>query len=135
MTKQLIAYFEADSVINTVTHGDTNEVDIDKATDFALAHIIYLDPAYQQASTIFSYQILLLDKYEPAHDDVIDVIDGMSQVATDFVASLHAGITIDRRIRISANSASQVIYDQFENRLYGISMLLVLEVPNGSNIC
>jgi hypothetical protein len=133
-TNAIIDWFKADAIINEVTSGDVSEVDLSTHTDFPLAHVIYTVPTFLNGFNSYSYQILLLDKFELAHEEKIPVIDQMAFVASTFMAQLNGqGLGVDRRIRWSNSPASAVIYDQFANRLYGISLEIVVKVPSDIN--
>lgn len=131
LTEALISWLEANVIIQEVTIGDVGEVDLSTHTSFPLAHIIYDTPTYGEGVTEFTYQVLLLDTYVEGTDVKIDVIDLMSQVATDLVAALYGGV-LGSQVRVSTDPTSQIVYDQHGNNLYGISLLLDIKVPSGA---
>ena len=134
-TNIITNWFDSSDGINEVTTGDIQEVDLSTHTDFPLAHVIYLNTGYQEGFNTYNYQILLLDTFNEATDNRIDVVDAMNEVATQFVSACDKGIIFNSQIRIQIRPTGQIMYDQLQNRLYGISLNLTLQVPTGLINC
>jgi hypothetical protein len=128
-------WFENNAVIKDVTLGDIGEVDLSVHTDFPLAHVIYDTTQYNEGYTALTYQIMLLDKFVSGEDDKLDIIDRMNTVATEFMNSIYQGTVFSRRVHVNSVPTSQIVYDQLENRLYGISLQIDVKVPPGIVIC
>jgi hypothetical protein len=136
LTNILIDYFtDSENAINEVTHGDINQVDLTQHTNFPLAHIIYTVTGYQDGFNTYNYQILLLDTYYDNLEDRLDVLDAMSEVATQFVSACNNGSIFNQQVQVSAIPTGDIMYDQLQNRLYGISLNIVLLVPSGLINC
>ena len=134
-TNRILDWFGSHPIIEEVTHGDIGEVDLSSHTSFPLAHIIYLDTSYDEGVTQFTYQILLLDTYTEGTDDKIEVLDRMSEVATEFMSGIYRGSLFNSLIRVNTVPTSAIMYDQLGNNLYGISLQVDIKVPNGIVIC
>ena len=129
-TYSLINWIGGHGEINEVTFGDANEVDISKATEFPLAHVIPLNSSIQSGYTTYNYQVLFLDTFKSSTDSKIDVLDRMAGVAEDFVKAFHNGHIVDGSIRTTDSQGAEVIYDQRQNRLYGWSLDIEANVSN-----
>lgn len=136
ITNLMETWFNGNGNINEVTVGDESEIDITDNTSFPLVHIIYNNATYDEGYTTYNYRILLLDTYFSEQDNKIDIIDGMDEVATQFVSAVYHGSIFNQQIRVTdATPGSNVMYDQLKNRLYGVSLSLSLMVPNGLINC
>lgn len=136
VTGEIENWFAGNAVINEVTKGDINEVDLSTHTDFPLAHIIYLGTEYGDGYTTYNYQILLLDTFEESSEESkVDVLDTLDEVMAQFVSSLNRGTLFNSQIRVVVDPPADVLYDQMQNRLYGWSLNVGLLVPNGIKIC
>lgn len=135
VTELIIDWFEGNGNINEVTHGDSNQVDLTSITDFPLTHIIYTTTTYNDGYNIYNYTIQLLDKYYDNVDDRIEVLDLMNEVATQFIGAATDGSLFNSQIRNNITPNGTIIYDQYQNRLYGVSIAVGLIVPNGLSNC
>jgi hypothetical protein len=76
-----------------------------------------------------------LDTYYDNLEDRLDVLDAMSEVATQFVSACNNGSIFNQQVQVSAIPTGDIMYDQLQNRLYGISLNIVLLVPSGLINC
>jgi len=135
VTNIILNWFEGSGTINQVTSGDIQEVDLSTHTEFPLSHVIYLNTTYNPGYNTYNYQILLLDTFNEATDERIDIIDVMNEVATQFVSACNNGSIFNSQIRITIAPNGEIMYDQLQNRLYGISLTISLQVPTGIINC
>ena len=136
LTNIILDYFtDSENAINEVTHGDVNQVDLTSITNFPLAHIIYTTTGYQEGFNTYDYEILLLDTYYDNADDRLDVLDTMSEVATQFVSACNNGSIFNQQVQVSVVPSGEIMYDQLQNRLYGIRLTITLLVPSGLINC
>ena len=136
ITNLMETWFNGNGTINEVTVGDESEIDISSETNFPLVHIIYNNASYDEGYTTYNYRIVLLDTYFVEQDNKIDIIDAMDEVAAQFVSAVYHGSIFNQQIRINdATPGSTVMYDQLKNRLYGVSLTLSLQLPNGLINC
>jgi hypothetical protein len=135
VTNIIESWLIGDDRINEVTKGDSNEIDITAQTNFALAHIIYNTTSYSDGYTTLNYNIQLLDTFFENVDDKLDVLDKMNEVASQFSSAVHQGSLFNSQIRALVDPTGTIIYDQLQNRLYGISINISLQVPSGIINC
>lgn len=135
VTDSMMTWFDGNGTINEVTHGDINQVDLTQHTHFPLAHVIYLNTVYAESFTTYNYQILLLDTYHDTVDDRLEVLDAMDGVATQFVKALNGGSLFESQIRAAVTPTGEIMYDQLQNRLYGISLTVSIITPTGIDNC
>lgn len=133
ITDKLSSWALANTLVNSVSKGDLNDVDTSGETDLPLVHINYGSADYQEDYTVFTYQVLALDKYDDSVDvDKLDILDSMNQVLTDLVFACRQGALFKSYVRIQTEPTAEVLYDQFRNRLYGWSLDISVTVPSGA---
>ena len=121
--------------VNEITKGDASEIDLTTITNFPLVHIVYLNTGYANSYSTINYQVYLLDTYYENDDNKLDILDNMNEVATQFVSACNNGSIYNSQIRLNADPTGVIQYDQLKNRLYGISLNISLNKPNGLVNC
>jgi predicted small metal-binding protein len=113
--EELMSWFINNSIINSVTFGDLNDIDLDKSTTFPLAHIIPV--SYGITGSVFrnTVTIELLQLSKNNEEDKIKALDEMSEVIDDFFKYA------EDKHEINIIS-SDVIFDQLQARLFGWSI-------------
>lgn len=134
-TNLITNWFDNSDAINEVTKGDVNEIDISTLTNFPLAHIIYGNANYLDGYSTLTYNIQLLDTFFENKDDKLDVLDAMNELATQFVSACNKGSIFNSQVRVFTTPTGTVVYDQLKNRLYGVSLSITLQIPNGLTNC
>jgi hypothetical protein len=115
-TEKLLAYFASSAIINEVTFGDFNEVDLTSKTNFPLVHIIPQPTSYAGNVILFAYQILFFDKLRDTESPLVPM-DRMEDAARQFINYLYFGMD-DLRV-VPGSITAEPIWDQRINRLYG----------------
>lgn len=128
-TETLMNWLEGNGVINEVTFGDANEVDLSKATNFPLVHLIPLNSTLLESYSTYTYQILFLTTFKSSNADKIKVLDDMATVVEQFIRDINQGSMFEALYRTDTNNSAEVIYDQRQNRLYGWTLGLSINVP------
>jgi len=134
-TDKMVTWFSGHSQINNVTFGDINEIDVTTITDFPLAHVIPLQSTGDSNISKYSYQIMILDKYETINDtdsllkdSKVQVLDDLNTILEDFKLAFTGDGTF-----VLKHSASQIMYDLKINRLYGWVIAVEVTLPSEGN--
>jgi len=125
---EITTWLNGNGEINSTSFGDINELDLDKATNFPIAHIIPLGFSSGENLVAYNYQILFLDN-KHTQDEVIDVLDRMATAAQQFVKAMSTGSLYGSNIQVTADQSTDIIYDQYQNRLYGWTISLTYNTP------
>ena len=128
-------WFINSDAINETSKGDITEIDLTTITNFPLVHIVYQYTAYSVDYSTINYQVYLLDTYYENQDNKLDILDNMNEVATQFVSACNNGSIFNSQIRLASVPTGTIQYDQLKNRLYGISLNISLNKPNGLINC
>jgi len=134
-----------DDDINIVTHGVSNDIDLDKKTNYPLAHIQFLNfnPVYQSGMISFLFEIHVLnirdvnkvpsgDKWL-RNDNELDNYNLSVAVANRLFSRLGEQNTND--IELVSQTTPQVITLQFMNMLDGCNFQIELAITNQVNVC
>ncbi len=134
-----------DDDINIVTHGVSNDIDLDKKTNYPLAHIQFLNfnPVYQSGMISFLFEIHVLnirdvnkvpsgDKWL-RNDNELDNYNLSVAVANRLFSRLGKQNTND--IELVSQTTPQVITLQFMNMLDGCNFQIELAITNQVNVC
>lgn len=136
----------ADEFVNTVTLGDTNDVDLAKQSIYPLAHIIPSNVTIENATMVMSFQIVLMDIVSDSptdlrdvedtfhgQDDLQDVWNTQLQVANRLVSRLRRGDLFSDLVQTNVGSCAP-FKDEYENALAGWVLTFDITVPN-KDIC
>jgi hypothetical protein len=134
-----------DDDVNVVTHGVSNDIDLDKKTNYPLAHIQFLNfnPVYQSGMISFLFEIHVLnirdvnkvpsgDKWL-RNDNELDNYNLSVAVANRLFSRLGEQNTND--IELVSQTTPQVITLQFMNMLDGCNFQIELAITNQVNVC
>lgn len=134
-----------DDDVNIVTHGVSNDIDLDKKTNYPLAHIQFLNfnPVYQSGMISFLFEIHVLnirdvnkvpsgDKWL-RNDNELDNYNLSVAVANRLFSRLGEQNTND--IELVSQTTPQVITLQFMNMLDGCNFQIELAITNQVNVC
>lgn len=117
------------AIINSVTKGDPNELDVIKATKFPVAHIIPESIILHEGYTEYTHTIWLLGK--PHWEAVAE----LSLVAQQFMTALSRGSFTKLGYQIQDLPSADMMYDYGQNRLYGWSISVTIMGPNDIDNC
>ena len=140
--KELLA---SDADIHTVTHGVSNDIDLDNKTVYPLAHIQVLNfnPVYQigMVSFLFEIHILkirdivkkpVLDKWL-RNDNELDNYNTCVNIANRLFA--HLKNFNDNDIELVSQTTPEIISLQFANMLDGCKFQIELAITNQVDGC
>lgn len=134
----------SDSDINIVTHGVSNDIDLDKKTNYPLAHIQFLNFSNETDGVIgFNFEIHILkirdvnktastDKWL-RNDNELENYNTCVAIANRLLLKLKQNNEFD--IELLSKSQPEVISLEFLNMLDGIKFQLQLEITNNVSVC
>ena len=131
---------------NTVTFGEVSEVDINKLTNFPLAHIKLESVTHEDKTIVFNLKIIVcdvLDSLKDKKDDMYyrnsnmqDILNTQLVVATNLINKLRRLDLVDTRFaRVDGSVTSEAFVERFENVLVGWEINLNVTTFNGLGIC
>jgi hypothetical protein len=129
-----------------VTSGDISKIDLNKTTNFPLAHLDMPNVSFVGNTIQFNLSILCLDvvdynKKEVSSDvfngnnNLADVLNSQLAVISDIVESVRRGSLYDDEIQIVGEPTADKIVDEYENMLAGWGLTITLSIPNRFSIC
>jgi len=124
-------------LVNLVTEGLTDEIDLGKQTIFPLAHIVINSASFQDNSVSFSLDIYCMDIVDISDDGVdnkIDVMNTQYNILLRLYEDLRRGNLWDEKLEIV--SMDITAFEQaYENYLAGWSASISVLIPNHMTIC
>lgn len=90
-------FADAHFFIKTFSHGGNEDVDLNKATDFPLMHVIYQGATYDEGSKIYSFDVYVLDASPESLSKIPqqqNVVSDSEQVLEDILSDLVSGWNI-----------------------------------------
>lgn len=143
INKRLYDILNTNPLINSITEGDIDEVDLNKRTIFPLAHINCRGAELGSNYMTFEIAILLGDVVDEPNEvkegsyspffgltNRQDVLNSMLSVANEINQAARKGQLADFHYRLNTDPSVERFEDRFENKLTGWTMLLSITVPN-----
>jgi hypothetical protein len=134
----------SDADINVVTHGVSNDIDLDKKTNYPLAHIQFLNFSNETDGIVgFNFEIHILkirdinktpstDKWL-RNDNELDNYNMCVAIANRLLLKLKQNNDFD--IEVLSKSQPEVISLEFLNMLDGVKFQLQLGITNNVSGC
>ena len=136
---------ESDSNVTLVTHGVSNDIDLDKKSTYPLAHIqcLNFNPMYQQGMISFLFEIHILkirdisktpssDKWL-RNDNELDNYNTCVNIANRLFTLLKFNSTDD--IDLVSQTNPEIVSLSFLNMLDGCKFQIELAITNEMNPC
>ena len=139
-------YLSAHPLINNVSFGDIDDIDLRKQTIFPLAHVIVRDAQFQGQyfnTVVFTLDILVMDivdvdkndirtEVDPFYgqDNLQDVLNSTLVVLNSLTQELVKGDLYTELYQIDAPPSCVPFLDRFENKLAGWLMTLTIKTAN-----
>jgi hypothetical protein len=131
--------------INTVTFGSLDDVDLNKATIFPLAHIIVNDCSVGTSTLTFNVSILAMDIVDISkeqttnvftqNDNEQDVLNTQLALITRIINTLQRGDLYTDLYQVEGPVSCEPFVDRFENKLAGWAATFDVLVQNDMTIC
>jgi hypothetical protein len=134
-----------DDDVQVVTHGVSNDIDLDDNGNYPLAHIQFLsfNPAFQQGmiSFLFEVHILKIRNVNPVpstdkwlrNDNELDNYNLTVAISNRLISRLNDQNTAD--IDLVSQTTPQAISLQFMNMLDGCNFQIELAITNQVDVC
>lgn len=139
-------YLSAHPLINNVSFGDIDDIDLRKQTIFPLAHVIVRDAQFQGQyfnTVVFTLDILVMDivdvdkndiraEADPFYgqDNLQDVLNSTLVVLNSLTQDLVKGDLYTEMYQIDGVPSCVPFLDRFENKLAGWMMTLTIKTAN-----
>lgn len=126
--------------IKAFTHGNIEEMDLEKDGSYPLMHLVYLGANYEQGTKDYNFEIYLVD-IPPTKVDKIsyqrEVISNLEQCVEDLLADLSNGFNIfNENFEFDTESASLTpLEEEGSNVLSGVALDITISVPYTHDSC
>lgn len=134
---KLTETLSANPLVNLVTEGLTDEIDLGKQTIFPLAHIVINSATFQDNSVSFSVDIYCMDVVDISDDGIDnkhDVMNTQYNILLRLYEDMRRGTLWNDAIEITSMNVN-AFEQAYENYLAGWSANITLLVPNHMTIC
>jgi hypothetical protein len=137
----LKAEIEATELVNTITQGDIDGIDVNKQNLYPLAHIVINSSTFQSATITFNVTILAMDILDVSKVATTDQFRGNDNE----IDILNAMLTLQNRVfekfrreypKIQVDTASNTPFVmRYANGLAGWEMTFDITIPANMPIC
>ena len=144
LSEKIKTELQSNALINTVSYGDIEDIDLNKQTIFPLAHVNLTNAVIRSSSVEVNVSILLMDivdisKSEDVdyfgNDNEHDVLKSMLAAATKTVQELHRGSSYAEGFHLEDDANCEFFTDRFENKLAGVSLTFNVNIQNSATLC
>lgn len=144
ITEKLNTELTNNVLINTVTYGDIQDVDLDKQTIFPLAHVTLGDATIGDSTLDLTVNIMFIDIVDESkedgdnyfgNDNEHDVLNSMLAAATKTVQEFKRGVSYADGFQAEGDATAEFFTDRFENKLAGVSVDFNVQLLNSSDLC
>ena len=148
ITTKIREHLISNKQVNTVTEGDSFEVDLNKQTIFPLSHIMINNVTFNEHTITYSMSILFMDVADVSKDDPRDeaevfygvdnrqdILNTQLLVANKLVSELKRGDLMQEKYQLNGTPTAEPFEDRFENLLVGWNLGLSIDIPNTITLC
>ncbi len=144
LSEKIKTELESNALINTVTYGDIEDIDLNKQTIYPLAHVNLTDAVIRSSSVEVNVSILLMDIVDVSktkdityfgNDNEHDVLNSMLSAATKTVQELHRGSSYAEGFHLENDANVEFFTDRFEDKLAGVSLNFAVTLANNVDLC
>ena len=144
LSEKIKTELEGNALINTVTYGDIEDIDLNKQTIYPLAHVNLTDAIIRSSSVEVNVSILLMDIVDVSksedvtyfgNDNEHDVLNSMLTAATKTVQELHRGSSYADGFHLEGDANVEFFTDRFEDKLAGVSLTFSVTLANTVDLC
>ena len=133
--EDIVAELETFNLLNAITYGDIDEVDLDKTSNYALGHYIVNNVRIAGKVLFVDFSIILMDIVDDTEDNTEDVINTMLAVAVRLEESLRRGALYDKLLQLDGDVTVELFVDRFKDKVAGVTASYNIKVPNTIGIC
>lgn len=145
ITTEIKEYLLADEFINTVSFGAIERINVNKLTNFPLAHLQVGSADLEEQRIVLNISILFIDILNQSKDDSLDtfvrnnneqdIFNTQLYVANRLVQRLRNGILLKYGYELDGTPAVNSFTERFENELAGWQLDLSIALPNNISVC
>ena len=138
-------YFISDVIINQVTRGFLDDVDLSRESIFPMLHIMVNTATPLNTTVRFNVSLIAMDivdisKEESTdsfrgNDNEIDVLNSMLEVLLRFDGMMKRGELLDDRYELVGTPELEPFVERFENNQAGWTMTFDIDLPNTTTVC
>ena len=126
--------------IKAFSHGNVEEMDLDKYTSFPLMHVVYTGSSYEGGQKDYGFEIYLVDIPSDKIDKISyqrEVISDSEQCAEDLLADLSNGFNIfnENYLFDTENASITPLEEEGSNVLSGVVLDITISVPYQHDSC
>ena len=133
--EDLVAELLSYNLLNSMTYGDIDDVDLDKTSAYALGHYIINNVRLGSKVLYIEFSLILMDVVDDNSDNTDDVINSMMAVAMRLEQSLKRGVLYDANYHLDGDVNLEPFVDRFKDKVAGVTATYNIKVPNTVGIC
>lgn len=128
-------------LINQVTFGTLDEVELLKRDAYPMAHVGISTGSIESSTTEIEVNILFLDivdvndNEDTFNDDEIYKLNNMLAAATKTTQELQRGSLYENGFQVEGEGAVEFFSDRFEDKLAGVGLDLTVTIQNSVDLC
>ena len=143
IVKALNNFADNHYMLNSFSHGNVEEMDLDKIPDYPLMHVIYTGSEYEDKQKDYNFEVYLVEA--PIGDDSdtdkqvyqLEAVSDMEQIAEDLITDIRAGFNIFTEGFDFDEEAATIspIEEESTNVLSGVVLTISVSVPYLNDHC
>lgn len=129
-------------LINSVTFGTLDEVELLKRDNYPLAHVGISTGTIDSSTSVLEVNILFLDVVDVSNenqdtfnDDEIYKLNNMLAAATKTAQELQRGNLYEQGFQVDEDASVEFFSDKFEDKLAGVGLDLSITIQNNADLC
>ena len=129
-------------LVNQVTFGTLDEVELLKRDNYPLAHVGISTGTIESSTSEIEVNILFLDIVDVANenedtfnDSEIYIMNNMLSAATKTTQELQRGSLYENGFQVEGDGAVEFFSDRFEDKLAGVGLDLTVTIQNSVDLC
>ena len=142
LTNAIKAELNNNKLINSVTFGNIDEVELLKQDIYPLAHVGISTGSISDATSEIEVSILFLDIVDVSNDNEEDFNDSeiyklnnMLAAATKTTQELKRGNLYEQGYQVEEDADVEFFSDRFEDKLAGVGLDLNITIQNSVDLC
>lgn len=129
-------------LVNSVTFGTLDEVELLKRDNYPLAHVGISTGSIESSTSELEVNILFLDVVDLSNenedtfnDDEIYKLNNMLAAATKTAQELQRGNLYEQGFQLEEGASVEFFSDRFEDKLAGVGLDLTITIQNSTDLC
>ena len=144
ITEKLKQELESNKLVNTVSYGDITDVDLNKSTQFPIAHVMLGEASISDSTIDLGVSVMFMDIVDESkedndlyfgNDNEHDVLNSMLSAATKTFQEFKRGTSYSDGFQAQETANVEFFTDRFENKIAGVSLNFNLTLLNSAGLC